>query len=1011
MSALLLDQLVSYGAARQDVVLLNDTKAATAIEYADLLPSARQKAPLPIAAIVESAGRPLLYVVDGQNIDVDAAKADALAHTLACRGHSSYFCIVDAGRLLVYPCKFGSVQSDGFQVSAGAHAFGFIVDLQNGLVSVAQKQDASDAAHLHSVLSTTLRAVAKEILNKKVFREAPGGPDDVLALVGRALFVRFLLDRQIINEQTFPAFFDKFDPVTCFDNVEAAVAVCEWLDKTFNGELLPLAQSSGYRHYFRSLLAKDASALSPLQWIMARTGVGGQLSLWQYINFSFVPVGVLSEVYEDFAHTYRQESAKEESVHYTPRHIAEPLVEQAFQGIGQKSRHKAKVLDPACGAGIFLVLAYRKLAKEYFENTLTRADSETLRKMLYGQIRGFDISEDALKLSALSLYLTAIELDPDPLPPHKLVFEKNLIGSVLLNLRSESGPQFGSLGPLPDEAGHINSYDIVIGNPPWSEWKRDRKAQEKNANAVANRVIRGRNQVQSVTYENPDNVPDLPFIWRSMEFARPGGVIALIVHGRLLFKRTPVADSARRQVFDNLKISGILNGADFSDDSVMWNIGAPFCILFAWNRKPHDDEAIQVLSPYLDSSTLFLPRLRLDPSRSKSVSVLALKEEPYILKTLLRGTELDLAIIRKLERRLRERPAQMARLGQYWEALGLAAGDGYKVGNQKKVPVKLNSAKGVKLTPKDPRRYFYDASQLNDFDVPKLEAERNLRIYQTPIVFFPEAPGETPEKKRARLATGSRPVMFCESYIGYSASGHADADMLSRYLLVLGNSALMMFHILMTSSRLGVERRAIYKHDIDGFPVFKLEELMLEMPSAAERIYELIELLRADESMGLAEIDKFVFDLYGISSSERQTIRDTLKYSLPYSKSQTAARSAPSPEQKDQFIAEVERILRERMALVGKNVWVKSARIGGGMNSWGFFDVRLDEKGPKEDSALGPITDIANAGAASHIYIKQSPTALRVGMLSQARYWTRSRARLRASEILGWLDGTASQGG
>lgn len=1012
----LLDNLLQYGASKSDIVLLNDASSDAAIEYADLLPSARQKAPVPVSAVVKSGGRPLLYVVSGDAPNVDGNQADSLAHILACRGHPSFFGILEPGRLVVYPCKFGTVQAEQIVVREGNSALGFIIDLQNGLLGSSQKQSVSDATHLHNVLSKTLRTVAKEILSRKIFSGAENGPDQVLALVGRALFSRFLLDREIINEQTFPDFFKKYNPETCFQDAEAATAVCEWLDKTFNGELLPLAQADGYRAYFENILSQDAEALSPLHWIMARTDVGGQQTLWQYINFSFVPVGVLSEVYEDFAHAYREEEAREESVHYTPRHIAEPLVEQAFGGIPAEGRHLAKVLDPACGAGIFLVLAYRHLAKEYLRCTGKRADSVTLRKILYDQIRGFDISEDALKLSALSLYLTAIELDPDPLPPHKLMFEKNLIGTVLRNLRSDSGPQYGSLGTLTDEEAHRHTYDIVIGNPPWSEWKRDRKEQEKNANQIANRILKERNPelTEAPAYENPDNVTDLPFVWRSMDFARQDGVIALIVHGRLLFKRTEKGDNARRHIFDNLKISGILNGADFSDDKVMWKIGAPFCILFAWNRKPAESETIQVLSPYLDSSTLFLPRLRLDPSRSKAVSVASIKEEPYILKVLSRGTELDLAIIRKLEARLRDRPTQIARLGDYWGELGLASGDGYKVGNKKNEPKKLRESKGVKLTPKDQPQYFYDASELQDFDIPKLEAERDLRIYQSPIVYFPEAPGEHRLMKRARLAKGSRPIIFCESFIGYSASGVEDADLLSQYLLVLGNSALWMYYMLLTSSKLGVERRAIYKHDIDAFPVHRLSKLTANKPAIAETIFALTNKLKIDERQGLDDIDQFVFDLYSISQSERRTVHDTLQYSIPYSKSQKAARAAPSASELTLFGSELQRVLNERLSVIGQKAQVRiEPPDGTGIKSWGFLNVRLDGEKTVEDSgqSVESITQLADAGAASHIYIKTSPRSLRLGILSQARYWSPSRARLRASDILELLSEENSQKG
>ena len=37
-----------------------------------------------------------------------------------------------------------------------------------------------------------------------------------------------------------------------------------------------------------------------------------------------------------------------------------------------------------------------------------------IQDILYNQIRGFDISESALRLAALALYITAIELNASP---------------------------------------------------------------------------------------------------------------------------------------------------------------------------------------------------------------------------------------------------------------------------------------------------------------------------------------------------------------------------------------------------------------------------------------------------------------------------------------------------------------------------------------------------------------------------------------------------------------------
>ena len=85
-------------------------------------------------------------------------------------------------------------------------------------------------------------------------------------------------------------------------------------------------------------------------------------------------------------------------------------MDEVFDGL--PDAHKARVLDPACGASVFLVLALRRLYREQWKHDGKRPGTKVIRELLEKKITGFDINESALKLSALSLYLTAIELDP-----------------------------------------------------------------------------------------------------------------------------------------------------------------------------------------------------------------------------------------------------------------------------------------------------------------------------------------------------------------------------------------------------------------------------------------------------------------------------------------------------------------------------------------------------------------------------------------------------------------------
>src|SRR5690606_30187337 len=86
------------------------------------------------------------------------------------------------------------------------------------------------------------------------------------------------------------------------------------------------------------------------------------------------------------------------------------------------------VLDLTCGSGVFLVEAFRRLVYQRSGGRPTRAE---VRATLYHQVCGVDISESAIHVAAFSLYLAALELDPDPQPPSALRFAP-LIGTTLL---------------------------------------------------------------------------------------------------------------------------------------------------------------------------------------------------------------------------------------------------------------------------------------------------------------------------------------------------------------------------------------------------------------------------------------------------------------------------------------------------------------------------------------------------------------------------------------------------
>ena len=179
------------------------------------------------------------------------------------------------------------------------------------------------------------------------------------------------------------------------------------------------------------------------------------------------------------------------------------------------------------------MIAFRELVRHRWIADNKRPGKETIYKILYDQLCGFDISEHALRLAALGLYITAIELNSVHRPPSLHRAPKPLQGTVLHNFddpaaHTNGRRRFieGSLGfaPKPDFDGR---FDVVFGNPPWTplspegetpaEKDADNlriKALNKQFTELGRSVLasRGLNELAR-SYRNPNNAPDLPFIW------------------------------------------------------------------------------------------------------------------------------------------------------------------------------------------------------------------------------------------------------------------------------------------------------------------------------------------------------------------------------------------------------------------------------------------------------------------------------------------------------------------
>lgn len=959
MLSTLAQTLLSYGAQPDQLVDLADN-TPRGLRYVDLKKGDRTWS---CPVVVEHEHVPRVFVFDGREI------SDGVLHSavgpwcrrILLRGDPAWTAILRPGRLDVL-----SFEIDGKEITTSTQ------ELMPGSGGLAR--------FIHDVRSGAAdmprRAYLKELLSESMKQAVGLGvtQNDAVSLIGWGLFWRFLVDRKLLIGKTANDIAEGAgDWTECLSTKGRALKTLKWLLDTFNGGLLPFEVSPReYRPEVFSQVLGNIAAGATSQ---------GQLRLptdWDEINFSHLPVGLLSEVYEAFATALDTPSARRQSIHYTPRHIAEFLVAETLDAIPDAVR--PRVLDPAVGAGVFLIAAFRQLVQRQWKQTGVQPKRREIRRILSNQLAAFDVDIRALRLAQLGLYLTALELDPNPAPVEDLKFDS--LDNVL-RLRIETDGSLGAVNKT-DRA----QFDVVVGNPPWTG---SNNAAKKRWVANTSETVRKRLGSESNTFDLPDANPDLAFLWRAAEWAKPGGQIALAIHARWLFGVSKRSFKARQQIFTALNVTGVLNGAALRMTNVWPNVDAPFCMLFARNEPAPVGGAFHFVSPFVEAEDARLQTiLRVDWADAQAVSHRDVVCKPWVLKARFRG---DGLARRALEAVL----AAGIPLGDYLISLkpGLKFRNGYLVGGEAGIQKSASEMHGMPdLKDAVSDGFVLNAASLPKFERKTLERTRSIEIYQPPLLLVRETiPADSfkPRSIRSDVA-----VAFHESFEGLSLKGIEKASDQAKLLQILFQSKIGIFMSLLTDARFGVERETTYKESFDAFPVISLERLSAKQISRMRQISRKME--SGLDQVLFDELNAFVFDLYGLDEIERIAIEDTLDTRGPTSASVSRAVTPPTASERAIFFATLKESLNDVLQASGLTARVMEVPADG--IPWRVIFISTQEE-KKKSFEIDAFLKAADQSGTSLVVLPVSKWHVFVGLPDRYRHWTRTQAVLLAHDLLG----------
>lgn len=429
--------------------------------------------------------RPQIYVYAFDKLDTAKDKGPEIHHHLWNAGIVPYAFVFGISEILVYNCgDKPKISNDGEEFITAPHdIIHLLSEIQEELNRYCARQfDSglfwdSDAGKNFKYDQSAYEQLLGQLKNVKANIVSRVGKEKstlVKRILMMLILIKYLEERKdengngALNPNEFYKDFNTENPTLegILNNATTFASVLNQLSSKehFNGKifylnddeltLLKTIDLNLFQHFVRgdiSFFSKGNQAT-------------GQMSLWRLYQFNYLPIELISHIYEDFLAD--ETGQKKKGVVYTPPYLVQFLIDRCMPL--NEPKEKFKVIDPACGSGIFLVGAFKRMIQWWrVRNNWTKPKKENieeLKQLLLNNIFGCDLEEEAVTLSYFSLGLALL----DALSPKEIW--NNVHFDNLIETNLYTGDFFRTL----QEDKLPNNFDLVIGNPPFNseftEW-------------------------------------------------------------------------------------------------------------------------------------------------------------------------------------------------------------------------------------------------------------------------------------------------------------------------------------------------------------------------------------------------------------------------------------------------------------------------------------------------------------------------------------------------------------
>ena len=501
-----------------------------------------------------------------------------------------------------------------------------------------------------------------------------------------------------------------------------------------------------------------------------------------------------------------------------------------------------KILEPACGSGLFLVQIIKKIIKEL---QIKEYDSAYILDYIIENIYGNDVDSNVLKICEINILLTLLPLIIETLNknPNYILKKINLYNYDFTkkNLFSKD-------------------FSLVIGNPPFVTMygKRSRNMTEEKRKYY--------NTFDFVQNKKKDNKFNLSmfFIENSLNLLKENGQFSFILD--ITFLETAFIDM-RKYIVENFYIDSLIYGL-----KIFKNVTSGQIVLNLKNKKAKNKN-IKIST--LDTNNIyFIDQLEWSNSKNKYKFLLPLKEiEKNIISKIENFKSLDYFFPNKS---LRTCCALTGKTDEF-----------IVDSNYKKHPIYpyLEGAKSLKskfsiLDYSHYIKYDYELQlKLSDLfkeELEKIGVKNKKRVtlgdeetYKAPKIFIRQSSSNI-------IATYTEKPMASNNSLYILTEKKYDTESKNKLKYVCGllNSDLITFYCLI---------KKIIRNDKGKTPQIKISDLKTIRLNFDDKYFEKIieivnKLLRnPSDNFSLKSLNEIIYQIYSISSREIEYINKYLK--------------------------------------------------------------------------------------------------------------------------------------